>query len=143
MNDKFNIACQKFLDGYWIESYSLFNEFIDSTPEGDLVDDALLNLGLLSIVLGNPDKAETYFLKVIQEFSEADIDTNFSNTEVGKSSLKAAFHLVEIALARGDGDTAKGIFEELLLGSDQNSGILRNNSVVSYTELAKSKILAG
>jgi TolA-binding protein len=142
MNDIFNSACQKFLDGYWIEAYSLFNEFLTSSPEGDLVDDALLNLGLLSIVLGNPEKAEVYFMRVIKEFSEADIDTSFSDTEVGKSSLKAAFHLVEMALAKGDADTANNIFKEFLLESDQKSGILRNNSIVSYSELAKSKILA-
>ena len=142
MNDLFNNACQKFLDGYWIEAYSLFKEFLDSTSEVDLVDDALLNLGLISILLGNPEKAEMYFLRVIEEFPEAEIDTSFSHNEIGKSSLKAAYHLIEIALAKEDIITANNYFDKYFQDDDLFSGINNNENIISYAQLAKAKISA-
>lgn len=101
LEQKFLDALKTAQDGKQEEARKAFEEVIAADPKGDLADDALYNVGLLSFQQNKFDEAEKTFKQLIEEFPEATIAEFENSVEHGMTAAKAYLGLINCYLPMG------------------------------------------
>jgi tetratricopeptide (TPR) repeat protein len=139
MEDK-NI--QYFIEGiklvigeYYIDAIHKFNMLVEESPERDLADDALHNIGLCYFKMNQFELAIDTFNQTISSYPGATISVYDHENAVGLTAAKCYYGIILCYLALGKRELAIEIKTQLDQFSE-NTYVLTGNQKITYAELA-------
>ena len=139
MDDK---KIQYFIDGmklvideYYIDAIHKFNMLVEESPESDLSDDALYNVGMCYFRMNQFELAIETFNQVISSYPEATISVYDHENAVGMTAAKCYYGIFLCYLVLGKRDRAVETKAQLNQFSE-NTYVLTDNQKKTYAELA-------
>ena len=123
------------IDEYYIDAIHKFNMLIEESPESELADDAMHNIGLCYFKMNQFELAIDTFNQTISSYPGATISVYDHENAVGMTAAKCYYGIFLCYLALGERDLAVETKAQLVKFSE-NTYVLTENQKKTYTELA-------
>jgi len=123
------------IDEYYIDAIHKFNMLVEESPESDLADDALYNVGMCYFRMNQYELAIETFNQVISSYPEATISLYDHENAVGITAAKCYYGIFLCYLILGQRDLAIETKAQLKQFSE-NTYVLTDNQKKTYSELA-------
>ena len=144
MEDK---IVQYFIDGiklvlgeYYIDAIHKFNMLIEESPQSDLADDAMHNIGLCYFRMNQFELAIQTFNQAISSYPAATISVYDHENAVGMTAAKCYYGIFLCYLSVGKRDLAVEMKDRLNQFSE-NTFIKIENQKITYSELVYNLLI--
>lgn len=134
----FTKALQLAQDKFYIDAIHNFNKLVDEFPESDLVDDALLNIGLCYYEMNQFKQSIEILEHVIEIHPEATISVMGGGSEFGRTAGKAYYLIVQCYIGLGDVKKAESYIP--ILKNYPKTYIENEYGKITFAKLAEESI---